>query len=147
MERILNTYMEDIDLQFWHDLIKKHGNLVTFDEGEYVCHQGEKSTVFGYVQSGNFCIEIEGLDNKKHIIDNVFTDALVGNYPDCMYNGVSPFDIKAVVKSSAYLMDARILVNLYEQDSYIENQGRLLIEGMFRCLANRYADLVYNNLY
>ena len=146
MERILNTYMEDIDLQFWHDLIKKHGNLVTFDEGEYVCHQGEKSTVFGYVQSGNFCIEIEGSDQKKHIIDKVFTDALVGNYPDCMYDGVSPFDIKAVDKSFAYLMDARILVNLYEQDLLIQNQGRLLIEAMLKSLTNRYVNLVYNNV-
>lgn len=76
----------------------------------------------------------------------MFSDALVGNYPDCMYDGVSLVDIKAVVKSSTYLMDARILINLYEQDGYIKNQGRLLIEGMFRCLANRNADLVLNSV-
>lgn len=145
MERNLNIYVEDIDLQFWHDLIKKHGNLVTFEEGEFICHQREKSTVFGYVQSGNFCIEIEGLDQKKHVIDNILPDYLIGNYPNCMYDGVSPFDIKAVNKSSAYLMDARILLDLYEQDSHIENQGRLLIEGMLKSLTNRYADLVYNS--
>lgn len=146
MERNLNTYLEDIDLQFWHDLIKKHGNLVTFDEGESVCHQGEKSSVFGYVQSGNFCIEIEGSNQKKHVIDNILPDYIIGNYPNCMYDGVSPFEIKAVDNSSAYLMDARILLDLYEQDSHIENQGRLLIEGMLRTLTNRYADLVYNCL-
>lgn len=146
MERNLNIYVEDIDLQFWHDLIKKHGNLVTFEEGEFVCHQGETSSVFGYVQSGNFCIEIEGSDQKKHVIDNILPDYLIGNYPNCMYDSVSPFDIKAVDKSSAYLMDARILLSLYEQDLHIENQGRLLIEGMLRILTNRYADLVYNSL-
>ena len=142
MERIFNTYMEDIDLQFWHNLIKKYGTLVTFDEGEYLCHQGEKSSVFGFVQSGNFCIEIEGSDQKKHIIDNVFSDALVGNYPDCMYDGVSPFDIKAVDQSSACLMDARILVNLYEQDPNIQNQGRLLIEGMLLSLKKSYVGII-----
>ena len=146
MERILNTYMEDIDLQFWHDLIQRYGTLVTFDEGEYLCRHGEGSTTFGYVLSGNFHYEIEGTDHKNHVVNSVFSDALVGDYPGCMYDDVSLFDIKAFVRSSAYLMDARILVNLFEQDSYIENQGRLLIEGMFRCLANRYADLVYNNL-
>lgn len=142
MERILNTYMEDIDLQFWHDLIKKYGNLVDFDEGSYVCHQGEKSSVFGYVQSGNFCIEIEGSDQKKHVIDIILPDYLIGNYPDCMYDGVSPFDIKAIDNSSAYLMDARILVNLYEQDFHIQNQGRLLIEAMLKSLTNSYAEIV-----
>ena len=143
MERNLNTYLEDIDLQFWHDLIKKHGNLVIFEEGEFVCHQGEKSSVFGYVQSGNFCIEIEGLDQKKHVIDNILPDYLIGNYPNCMYDGVSPFDIKAVNKSSAYLMDARILLDLYEQDSHIENQGRLLIEGMLQSLVECYIGLAF----
>ena len=76
----------------------------------------------------------------------MFSDALVGNYPACMYEGVSLVDIKAIAKSSAYLIDARILVHLYEQDGYIENQGRLLIEGMLRTLTNSYADLVYNSL-
>ncbi|MDE6522350.1 MAG: cyclic nucleotide-binding domain-containing protein [Muribaculaceae bacterium] len=146
MERNLNTYLEDIDLQFWHDLIKMHGNLVTFEEGEYVCHHGEKSSVFGYVQSGNFCIEIEGSDQKKHIIDNVFPDSLIGNYPDCMYYGVSHFDIKAVDKSSVYLMDARVLLSLYNQDSHIENQGRLLIEAMLKSLTKCYADIVLNGI-
>ena len=146
MERILNTYMEDIDLQFWHDLIQRYGTLVTFNEGEYLCRHGERSTTFGYVLSGNFHYEIEGSDHNKHVVNSVFSDALVGNYPDCMYDGVSLVDIKAVAKSSAYLMDARILVNLYKQDGYIENQGRLLIEGMLRTLTNRYADLVYNSL-
>lgn len=145
MERNPNIYVEDIDLQFWHDLIKKYGNLVTFDDGEFVCHQGEKSSVFGYVQSGNFCIEIEGSNQKKHVIDNVFTGALVGNYPDCMYDGISPFDIKAVDKSFAYLMDARILLNLYEEDNNIQNHGRLLIEAMLKSLIVRYVDFVSNN--
>lgn len=145
MERNLNTYVEDIDLQFWHNLIKKHGNLVTFDEGEYLCHQGEKSSVFGFVQSGNFHIEIEGSDQKKHVIDNILPDYLIGNYPDCMYDGVSPFDIKAVDKSFAYLMDARILLNLYEEDNNIQNHGRLLIEAMLKSLIVRYVDFVSNN--
>ncbi|MDE6696137.1 MAG: cyclic nucleotide-binding domain-containing protein [Muribaculaceae bacterium] len=145
MERNLNTYLEDIDLQFWHNLIKKHGNLVIFEEGEFVCHQGEKSSVFGYVQSGNFCIEIEGSDHKKQVIDNIFPNFLIGNYPDCMYEGVSHFDIKAVDKSSAYLMDARILLNIYEQDHNIQNHGRLLIEAMLKSLIVRYVDFVSNN--
>lgn len=146
MERNLNTYLEDIDLQFWHDLIKKHGNLVTFDEGESVCHQGEKSSVFGYVQSGNFQYEIGGTDNKNHVVNSVFPDAIVGNYPDCMYDGVSPFDIRAVDKSSAYLMDARILLSLYEQDHNIQNQGRLLIEAMLQSLTNCYAEIILNGI-
>ena len=64
----------------------------------------------------------------------MFSDALVGNYPDCMYDGVSLVDIKAVAKSSAYLMDATNLLKLYKQDPNIQNQGRLLIEGMLLSL-------------
>lgn len=43
-------------------------------------------------------------------------------------------------------MHARILLSLYEQDSYIQNQGLLLIEEVLQSLTNRYLDLVYNNL-
>ena len=126
--------MEDIDLQFWYDLIQRYGTLVTFNEGEYLCRHGERSTTFGYVLSGNFHYEIEGVDHKNHVVNSVFSDALVGNYPDCMYDGVSLVDIKAVAKSSAYLMDATNLLKLYEQDPNIQNQGRLLIEGMLLSL-------------
>ena len=126
--------MEDIDLQFWHNLIQRYGTLVTFDEGEYLCCHDERSTTFGYVLSGNFQYEIEGADHKNHVVNSVFSDALVGNYPDCMYDGVSLVDIKAVAKSSAYLMDATNLLKLYKQDPNIQNQGRLLIEGMLLSL-------------
>lgn len=142
MERNLTTYMEDIDLQFWYNLIQRYGTLVTFDEGEYLCRHGEGSTAFGYVLSGNFHYEIEGSDHNKHVVNSVFSDALVGNYPDCMYDGVSLVDIKAVAKSSAYLMDATNLLKLYEQDPNIQNQGRLLIEGMLLSLQKSYVGII-----
>lgn len=138
--------MENVDLNFWHDLIKKHGTLVTFNEGEYLCRQGERSTAFGYVLSGKLCYEIEGPDHKNHIINNVAPGMLVGNYPDCMSDGFSPFSIKAISISFVYLMDARILLGLYEQDLSIQNQGRLLIEALLVSLTKCYSYLVSNSI-
>ena len=59
---------------------------------------------------------------------------------------ISIYDIKAVDKSSVYLMDSRILLSLHEQDSHIQNQARLFIEAMLKSLTNRYSDLGYNSL-
>ncbi|MDE6117752.1 MAG: hypothetical protein K2O30_08585 [Duncaniella sp.] len=142
MNQHFNTHTEGIDLKFWHDLIEDHGKLITLSRGDLLCELGEFSSVFGFVVSGYF--RYDGFENKNRdalIGGFAFPGALVGNYPDCMENAPSPFCIRAGRKSTAMVMDATILPDIYDKDSKACRQGRIMIQQAYKSLRVRYIDL------
>lgn len=142
MNKPFNTHTEGIDLEFWHDLIKSHGRLVVCKRNELLCKFGEPSTVFGMVVSGYFKYDLLLDDNKEiHIGGFAFPGALVGNYPDCMENAPSPFNIRAGRKSEVLVMDATLLPDIYDSDPIACRQGRILMERVYKSLRNRHIDL------
>ncbi len=140
MNKPFNTHTEGIDLNFWHDLIKSHGKLVTLARNELLCKFGEPSSLLGWVVSGYFNYEFSA-NNDFFIGGFAFPKALVGNYPDCMKNGPIPFTISAGQKSEVLVMDATILQDIYDTDFDACRHGRILAEQVYRSLLNRYSDL------
>ena len=138
MKRHFNTHLEGLDLQFWHDLIESRGKLVSLKKGEYLCRKGEPTNAFGYVKSGYFKYTIDGT-NK--IGGFAFPEALVGDYPSCMNNANAMFDIVAGKKSEAWIIDATILPQLFEEDIEAQRQGRLFMQSAYVSLAKRYCAL------
>lgn len=142
MNKPFNTHTEGIDLEFWHDLIKSHGRLVVCKRNELLCKMGESSTVFGLVVSGYFIYDLQSYDNKDGLIGGfAFPGALVGNYPDCMGNALSPFNIRAGRKSEAIVMDATLLPDIYDNDPNACRQGRLFMEQAYKSIKMRHVDL------
>lgn len=141
MNKPFNTHTEGIDLEFWHDLIKSHGRLVVCKRNELLCKFGEPSTVFGMVVSGYFRYDAYLNEHKDVLIGGfAFPGALVGNYPDCMENAPSPFNIRAGRKSEVLVMDATILPYIYDNAPNVCRKARLLIEQGYKSLRQRYID-------
>lgn len=142
MNRSFNTHTEGIDLEFWHDLIKSHGRLVVCKRNELLCRIGEPSTVFGLVLSGYFRYDGFVSSHDNILIGGfAFPGALVGNYPDCMENAPSPFNIRAGRKSEIMVMDASLLPKIYDGNPTACRQGRLLMEQAYKSLRMRHIDL------
>ncbi len=135
MNRHFNTHLEGLDLQFWHDLIESRGKLVSLKKGEYLCHKGEPTNIFGYVKSGYFIYAVDGV-NK--IGGFAFPGALLGDYPQCMNDAHAMFDIVAGKPSEVWIMNATDLPKLFEDDSIAGRQGRLFMESAYVSLAKRY---------
>ncbi|MBD5216835.1 MAG: hypothetical protein HDS78_10055 [Bacteroidales bacterium] len=112
MKRHFNTHLEGLDLQFWHDLIKSRGELVSLKKGEYLCRKGEPTKVCGYVKSGYLIYKIEGFEKTDTIGGFAFPDALWGDYPNCLYNLPAVLDIVAGQKTNVWVFDATILLSL-----------------------------------
>ena len=139
MKRHFNTHLEGLDLQFLLDLIESRGKLVSLKKGEYLCHKGEPTNAFGYVKSGYLKYTVDGT-NK--IGGFAFPEALVGDYPSCMNNANAMFDIVAGKKSEAWIIDATILPQLFEEDIEAQRQGLLFMQSAYLSLAKRY-DALY----
>lgn len=142
MKRPFNTHIEDIDLKFWHDLIESHGKLVTLNAGDYICHAGEPSSLCGYVKSGYLCLEFIEHDGETKIGGFAFKDALIGDFPFCLNNEPSHFDIVARRKSKVWLMDGQILKGICDNDPYAGKQWELLMESSYRSLLNRFCNIL-----
>lgn len=142
MNRPFNTHIEGIDIAFWHDLIESHGKLVTLSRNELLCEAGEHSSVLGMVVSGyfkyDFCLNY---NNTLQIGGFAFPGALIGNYPDCMRNLPASFNIRAGKKSSALVMDATLLPEIFDNDLEACRHGRLLVEQGYISLRKRYIDI------
>lgn len=135
MKRHLNTHLEGLDFQFWHDLIESRGRLETLKKGEFLCRKGEPTNICGYVKSGYLIYTVDGVSK---IGGFAFPEALVGDYPSCMHNATAMFDIIAGKKSEVWVIDATMLPRLFEEDLEAGRQGRLFMEAAYVSLAKRY---------
>lgn len=142
MTRHFNTHIEDIDLKFWHGLIKNRGKLVRFNTGEYMCRAGKHVSLFGYVKSGYFRYEAEGFDGKIKIGGFAFKDALIGDFPFCLRSEPAHFDITACRKSEVWLMDGTVLKEICENDDYAGKQWGILMESSYRSLLRRHCSFL-----
>lgn len=138
MIRHFNTHLEGLDLDFWHDLIKSRGRLVSLKKGEYICCKGEPTNIVGYLVSGYLIYSVDGYN---HIGGFTFPDALFGDYPSCMNDSPAMFDITVGKNGEAWVMDSTVLPELYEEDKVICRQGRLFMESAYTSLAQRYYSL------
>ena len=138
MKQHFNTHIRGIDLKYWHDLIRSHGEPVTLRRGEYLCHRGEPTNAIGFVVSGYMLYTIVRDNRPSGIGGFTFADALCGDYPNCMYNAPATFDIVAGRKTELWLMDATILPTLYDENPVAARHGRIIMEQVFNSLLGRY---------
>ena len=53
MEQGFNTYYNNIDSEFWHNLCVEKGVLRQYDKGELFAEEGRTAKYLGYIKSGS----------------------------------------------------------------------------------------------
>ena len=139
MKRHFNKHIEGINLEFWHDLIERYGQLVTLNRGDFVCYFDRPTNIVGYVKSGYLIYTISGYDK---IGGFTFPGALFGDYPNCMHNLPAQFDIIAGRKTEVWMMDATILSKLYDENPEINQHGHCFAEAAYNSLIDRYCSFL-----
>ncbi len=139
MKQHFNRHIEGIDIDFWHQLIERNGELITLSKGDYVCRLSEPTNKVGYVKSGYL---IYTMENTNKIGGFTFPGALFGDYPNCMHNLPARFDIMAGRKTQVWMMDATILESLYTEDPVINMHGRQFAEAAYSSLISRYCSFL-----
>lgn len=135
MTRHFNKHIEGIDLDFWHNLIKSHGQHTTLNKGDFVCRHGKPTNLIGYIESGYLIYTIIG---ASKIGGFTFPEALFGDYPNCMHYRNARFDIIAGRKSEVWIMDATLLSELCTENQTIKDHMRRFAEAAYSSLIDRY---------
>ena len=63
-----NSYIDNIDTDFWQDLCKNRGHLRHYDKGEAFITAGEVGRYIGYVESGALKYVCYSSDGTHHVI-------------------------------------------------------------------------------
>lgn len=62
-----NSYIDTIDMEFWHNLCVKEGVLRHYSKGEFFLRAGEVPKYFGFIESGYFKYSVVDSQGNERI--------------------------------------------------------------------------------
>lgn len=108
-----NSYMEDIDMDFWHRLFADNGILCHIRKGESltteIVGRSRQLKQAGIVKKGYFKYTITDNNGNERITGFSFCDTLVGDFISIMDNAPARTNIVAAVDSEALLCPTSLI--------------------------------------
>ena len=81
-----NSYMSNIDIDFFKELCLKHGELRHYKKNEFILHEGDACSFFGFILSGVVKYSCTNrTENKSYNVGFSFPNEFIGDYPTCLY--------------------------------------------------------------
>ena len=75
-----NSFVDNLDMDFWHEICAKNGELCHYKKGEYFVQQGDVIRYMGIVKEGYFKYVVTDLKGNEHITGLALSGAFVGDY-------------------------------------------------------------------
>ena len=81
-----NSYMSNIDIDFFKELCLKHGELRHYKKNEFILHEDDVCSFFGFILSGVVKYSCTNrTENKPYNVGFSFPNEFIGDYPTCLY--------------------------------------------------------------
>lgn len=135
-----NTYINDIDVDYWKNLCEKEGELRLYRKGEKFAEVGEVCQYIGYVKSGTLKYVAYSSDNTEHEPGLEFSGEFVADYLFSMYGQKSLVAIVAVEDSEINCISIDKLNSLAEKNDKIRSIIMHSTEALFATVYSRYLD-------
>lgn len=136
-----NTYYENIDYNFWHNLCVEKGVLRHFDKGEPFAEEGRIAKYLGYIKSGALKYVVYAADGTERVVGLEFEGEFVADFPFSLYGKKSRVSIVAVTPCEIYCLSAREIGELMKSDARLY---RIIAEtnlALFDTTYTRYIDM------
>ena len=77
-----NSYMSNIDIDFFKELCLKHGELRHYKKNEFILHEGDACSFFGFILSGVVKYSCTNrTENKPYNVGFSFPNEFIADYP------------------------------------------------------------------
>lgn len=136
-----NTYINNIDNDFWRDLCVNEGELHTYRKGEEFVSEGKVAKYIGYVKSGTLKYIAHAPDGTSHVIGLEFAGEFVSDFPFSLYGQRSRVSIIAESDSEIYCIDAAKVKEMMDSDRRIKDIVMHDTEAIFATVYDRYVAL------
>ncbi|MGM9853075.1 MAG: Crp/Fnr family transcriptional regulator, partial [Muribaculaceae bacterium] len=80
-----NSYIDNIDTDFWQNLCKSRGQLRRYDKGDEFIIAGTVGRYIGYVESGALKYVCYSSNGTPHVVGLEFAGHFVCDFPGCLY--------------------------------------------------------------
>ena len=141
MNQYFNTYYENIDSDFWHNLCVEKGVLRQYGKGEMFAQEGRTAKYLGYIKTGSLKYVVYGLDGTEKVVGLEFAGEFVADFPFSLYGKKSRVSIVAVTPCEIYCISAREIGTLMKSDAELYRVIAESSMALFDTTYNRYIDL------
>lgn len=141
MSSQFNSYIDNIDTDFWQDLCKNCGQLRHYDKGEEFITAGEVGRYIGYVESGAMKYVCYSSDETSHVVGLEFAGHFVCDFPGSLYRQKSRCSIIATVPSEIYCISSAQVAELMRSDENVRQVVEATTREVFYTLYDRHVDL------
>lgn len=114
-----NSYIDNIDTDFWENLCISRGQLRHYDKGEAFVTAGEVGRYIGYVESGALKYVCYSSDGTPHVVGLEFAGHFVCDFPGSLYRLKSRCSIIATVPCEIYCIPSNEVAELMRTDDKV----------------------------
>ncbi len=137
-----NSYMGNIDTDFFRELCLRNGELRYYKRNEFILREGEVGSFFGFIVSGVIKYTcINQTENKTYNVGFSFANEFISDYPNCLYNIKSELNIQAITPCRIYICSSELLLQEFEENKENQRIARIAAEQLFFQSYSRYLDL------
>ncbi|MCM1004979.1 MAG: Crp/Fnr family transcriptional regulator [Prevotella sp.] len=136
-----NTYINNIEVDFWRDLCVNHGELRCYSKGDDFVKAGTVGRYIGYIKSGTLKYVEYSCDGAEHVIGLEFADEFVTDFPFSIYGNKSRASINAVSDCEIYCIQVSEVRKLMESDNRVKEIVMHSTEAVFATVYDRYVAL------
>lgn len=132
-----DSYIDTINMEFWHDICAREGELRHYRKGEYFVRHGENPLYMGIVKQGYFKYTVMDSDGNEHISGFSLTDTFVGDYLNATRKIPTMTNIVAVTDADVLVCNCNVLTDVFRNDKDLH---QLFADSLFHQIYGVYLD-------
>lgn len=136
-----NSYIDNIDTDYWRDLCMSRGELRHYNRGEEFITAGTVGRYIGYIQSGALKYECYSADGSAHVVGLEFAGHFVCDFPGSLYRQKSRCSIVATVPCDIYCVASAWVAGQMQHDAVLKEIVNNTTREVSATLYDRHVDL------
>lgn len=138
-----NSYIDNIDTDFWRDLCLSRGELRHYGKGDEFLTAGTIGRYIGYIKSGALKYVCFSSDGTPHVTGLEFAGHFVCDFPGSLYREKSRCSVIATVPCEIYCVPSSLVAKMMQSDSQVkevvDNTTRELFYTVYDRLVGLYS--------
>lgn len=131
MIKQFNTYLENIDSDFWYRLCREEGELRNYKKGEEFITINTVGKYFGLIKSGSVKYIAFTVDCDEKIVGLETVNGFAGSWPFFLQNKPAPVSIVANSDLEIYCLSASKIKTLSKNNPELKHQIAQVNEQLF----------------
>ena len=111
-----NSFIDNLDMDFWHEICAKNGKLCHYKKGEYFVQQGDVIRYMGIVKEGYFKYVVTDSKGNEHITGLVLPGTFVGDYLSTTKKIPCMTSIVAATNVEVLVCDREIVYKIFNEN-------------------------------